>query len=564
MTSFNQSILRAHLVAALAITAIACAIIFARPARADESHAEFWRAEAIRMASQAARPAKRTPPPNRHYIAPRAKASASASQGASAPLLNVARAYTGRRNFTGQRGPWCRHGLNHFIAKAGLPLADTSGRARDAVRLGKRVAQPRPGDIAVSRRHVTIFEGWADAHRFIGFGANQCGGRVCAARFSASSMRVASVETRAGEWAQIRLAAVLTPAPKEGDLVLFGRYGDSVAIKEASLGSSAFQLQGRFQKGVEVPLGGFSPNLFSPRNDINSFVLAAGADGMEMWLGDCLIAQEISSPAPTSRTIQHLQYGTNQTWPRNHELLALAYAPVKLTADERRQLLKHMEDELARDSKMLFRPRNHVHVDLDSITVGPSNNGWAQQMLADLSQPAYVLQNAIGGSTLALNPAFQLNLSNRLPAVLNGMPQTAETRVGRRFLSVLLPGANDIQPNYASAAAFLTALEAQVAQLRARGRIVIIIEPLHKGTAQPSYTTHNSRVDEIRTTLGGWVAAGKCDAVVVVSGNSNIGTFASTSNTTYWNADGIHLMAAGQTELKNLVAPVVNSFLLAV
>lgn len=165
------------------IAALACAMIFSRPARADESHAAFWRAEAHRVASQAARPAKRTPPPNRHYIPPRAKTAAASS----APLLNVARAYAGRRNFTGQRGPWCRHGLNHFIAKAGLPLADTSGRARDAVRLGKRVAQPRPGDIAVSRRHVTIFEGWADAHRFIGFGANQCGGRVCAARFSAAS-----------------------------------------------------------------------------------------------------------------------------------------------------------------------------------------------------------------------------------------------------------------------------------------------------------------------------------------------------------------------------------------
>jgi hypothetical protein len=346
--------------------------------------------------------------------------------------------------------------------------------------------------------------------------------------------------------------------------VLTNSSANSVGIKEASLGSGAFQLQGAFQKSISVPIGGFSPNLFLPRNDINSIVLAAGADGIEFWLGDCLIQQEISSPAPTTRTIQHWQYGSNQPWPRNHELLALAYAPVKLTADERRQLLKHIEDELARDSKTLFRPRNHIHCDLDSITVGPSNNGWAQQMLADLSQPAYVLQNAIGGSTLALNPTFQLNMSNRLPAVLNGMPQTAETRAGRRFLSVILPGANDIQPNYASEAAFLTALEAQTAQLKAKGRIVIIIQPLHKGSGAVGFATHNTRVDNIRTTLAGWVAAGKADAVVVVSGNANIGTFASTSNLTFWNADGVHLTAAGQTELKNLVAPVVNSFLLPV
>jgi len=183
VTSFH----RAHLVSLLAIAALACAMLFARPARADVSHAAFWSAEAQRIASQAAKPDRRTPPASRHYTAPRSKASAGSPTGEHAPLLKVARAYAGRRNFTGQRGPWCRHGLNHFIAKAGLPLADTSGRARDAVRLGKRVAQPRPGDIAVSRRHVTIFASWAEGGRFVGFGANQCGGRVCAARFSAGS-----------------------------------------------------------------------------------------------------------------------------------------------------------------------------------------------------------------------------------------------------------------------------------------------------------------------------------------------------------------------------------------
>lgn len=176
MTSFQ----RAHLVSLIAIAAIACAMVFARPARADESHAAFWTAEAQRVASQSARPGARTRPQNRYYTPPR-------KQAHSAPLLAVAKAYEGRRNFTGLRGPWCRHGLNHFIAKAGLPLADKTGLARNAVRLGQRVAQPRPGDIAVSRRHVTIFENWAEGGRFVGFGANQCGGKVCSARFSAAS-----------------------------------------------------------------------------------------------------------------------------------------------------------------------------------------------------------------------------------------------------------------------------------------------------------------------------------------------------------------------------------------
>ena len=45
-------------------------------------------------------------------------------------------------------------------------------------------------------------------------------------RDAEGGMRVATIETRPGEWSQIRLATTLTPAPQNGDLVLFGRYGE--------------------------------------------------------------------------------------------------------------------------------------------------------------------------------------------------------------------------------------------------------------------------------------------------------------------------------------------------
>jgi uncharacterized protein (TIGR02594 family) len=103
----------------------------------------------------------------------------------AAPLLAVASRYVGGRNPTGTRGPWCRDFVNHVVRKAGLPLADTSRKARDAVRLGRRVSQPRPGDLAVMRGHVTIVAGFEQG-RVVGLGGNQCGGRVCVSRYAQS------------------------------------------------------------------------------------------------------------------------------------------------------------------------------------------------------------------------------------------------------------------------------------------------------------------------------------------------------------------------------------------
>jgi uncharacterized protein (TIGR02594 family) len=161
---------------ALAIAALFLLIILSPVAFAQESNAQFWREEAARQASSASRPAARQRPPSRHYTPP-------ARGYASAPLLAVASRYVGRRNPTGTRGPWCRDFVNHVVRKAGLPLADNSRKARDAVRLGRRVSQPRPGDLAVMRSHVTIVAGF-EAGRVVGLGGNQCGGRVCVSRYA--------------------------------------------------------------------------------------------------------------------------------------------------------------------------------------------------------------------------------------------------------------------------------------------------------------------------------------------------------------------------------------------
>lgn len=88
-----------------------------------------------------------------------------------APLLAVASHYLGARNFTGV-GKWCRAAINVWARRAGIRLVNNSNRAIDALRLGPHVSNPRPGDLVVMRRHVTIFAGKSGG-QIIGLGGNQ-------------------------------------------------------------------------------------------------------------------------------------------------------------------------------------------------------------------------------------------------------------------------------------------------------------------------------------------------------------------------------------------------------
>jgi uncharacterized protein (TIGR02594 family) len=180
----NRALLRTAgaMLLAIAMLFVFLAIILSPLAFAQESHAEFWRQEAARQA--ALHPAHTTRAPARR-ISPRVRAGEPMRLASAAPLLAVASRYVGGRNPTGTRGPWCRDFVNHVVRKAGLPLADSSRKARDAVRLGRRVSQPRPGDLAVMRSHVTIVAG-IEAGRVVGLGGNQCGGRVCVSRYAQS------------------------------------------------------------------------------------------------------------------------------------------------------------------------------------------------------------------------------------------------------------------------------------------------------------------------------------------------------------------------------------------
>jgi uncharacterized protein (TIGR02594 family) len=181
------SILR-QIIAALPFIAIVLGIALSAPARAQtsdmQSAAEYFRADAARMQQAALHPAhrdrRRQPARARTHIQIRQYVAAS-----DHPLIAHAQKYLGGRNPTGTKGPWCRDFINHVLKRAGYDVPDKSRRARDAVRLGARVSNPKAGDIVVMRSHVTILVSRTGGV-VAGLGGNQCGGRVCVSRYRES------------------------------------------------------------------------------------------------------------------------------------------------------------------------------------------------------------------------------------------------------------------------------------------------------------------------------------------------------------------------------------------
>ncbi len=76
--------------------------------------------------------------------------SSSSGGGGGSSVLAIARGYLGG-NPTGRRRLWCAYFMNLVERKAGRS-GTGSGMARSYASYGRRVSDPRPGDIAVLRR----------------------------------------------------------------------------------------------------------------------------------------------------------------------------------------------------------------------------------------------------------------------------------------------------------------------------------------------------------------------------------------------------------------------------
>jgi hypothetical protein len=94
--------------------------------------------------------------------------------GGSRILAEAAR-YLGQGcRVTGFCGPWCKAFTNVVLRRLGYHPTP-SLRARDALRDGRRVRRPAPGDLVYLRfSHVTFFVGYG-GRGLIGLGGNQAG-----------------------------------------------------------------------------------------------------------------------------------------------------------------------------------------------------------------------------------------------------------------------------------------------------------------------------------------------------------------------------------------------------
>ena len=117
-----------------------------------------------------------------------------ANYAPSGDLVSEARRFLGSGRMAGMPSRWCKAFVNKVIEASGYSIPDKSLRAIDATRLGSRVINPMPGDLAVMRSHVTFFTGW-NGNKILGLGGNQSGGKVSVSQYFPSKV-VAFIRVR--------------------------------------------------------------------------------------------------------------------------------------------------------------------------------------------------------------------------------------------------------------------------------------------------------------------------------------------------------------------------------
>lgn len=312
-------------------------------------------------------------------------------------------------------------------------------------------------------------------------------------------------------------------------------------------------------KLVQPATGGFSPNLYAD-GQYHVISMSANSAAVDLWIDDVELCVNAALTS-TSRTARKFQIGNNTP---AYGLVPFSMNSVaiydrKLTDAERRVAINSLIAKAQESGITITKPSNHLIGGFDSITVGPSNNSYLQQYLANITSGKIVrVQNeAIGGSTLHLNPTTYLNFDVRLPYHLAGIPALSSERTGRKFIVTLHPGANDLQPNYASTDEFLTALWVITDQLRARGAVVGIATTLPKGTSQTGYATHNARRLVANAAYAAAVGT-HCDFIIDFAADATMGPDAAANNATYYS-DGLHPTAAGHAILETIYRAAVNS-----
>lgn len=222
---------------------------------------------------------------------------------------------------------------------------------------------------------------------------------------------------------------------------------------------------------------------------------------------------------------------------------------------------KAMQRVAALDDIVATPARNLVVFEGDSI---PSYNGTGAN--ANKSYPDLYLQStppdttvsrrSIAGSTIA---GGTLNLTDRAEDLDAALPPAAD-RVGRRFILDVKIGTNDLVT--ATDTTFLTNLAAYYTARKAAGWTHVIVHTVLARTDAGAGANFITRRNAVNATLRAAAAGSYFDVLVDDAADVNIGGDTSSNDTTYFNADKIHLINAGHAIIAALVEPAIDVLLL--
>lgn len=233
------------------------------------------------------------------------------------------------------------------------------------------------------------------------------------------------------------------------------------------------------------------------------------------------------------------------------QLAAMALWPRALSNAEYLTALSVLKAAVAASSISL--PTTRVYVaEGDSITFGfGTTNGGYPTLYRPLASPL------VCGSSYAASGDRLSDLQARAATVDLAVANKA---AGEKYILSVDIGSNDVALGYTggSQSAFLTQYAAYLDARRAAGWYVVLCTLISRSD-NPG-TGNDAALATINTTLDTWGGGVHADAIADFSANAHFtagsGAF---SNTTYYQADGVHPTDTGQSVLEGILAPVVNA-----
>jgi lysophospholipase L1-like esterase len=242
------------------------------------------------------------------------------------------------------------------------------------------------------------------------------------------------------------------------------------------------------------------------------------------------------------------------TYGSSHKWHAIALYDRKLTDDEIATAYAALKAHAA-ESSLTVGGQRLVIAEGDSLTSGGSTKSYPLVFGPNSNPAAFGIIKAVSGSTLA-------SMTARVSAVDDLLENTTIDGVASFFIGTNslydYTGASDA----AAAANFLTDLAAVCDARRALGKKVVVCTILPRTDAfitAPQLAAHEARRQIVNAAIvADWTGV-HCDAVADFGGDALIGVEGASDDTTYYEADKLHLKAAGHVQAETLWRAAVNS-----